>query len=110
MLHPGLESHPQHLLQRRQARGDGGTFSFYLNGGVKAAHALLRALKLFSQAVSLGGVESLIEYPWTMTHVAMPEAARREMGIAENLVRVSVGLEDLDDLLADFAQAMNQVT
>lgn len=106
VLHPGLESHPQHALAQRQSRGNSSTFSFYLHGGVKAAHALLNGLRLFSQAVSLGGVESLIEYPWTMTHAALPEGARREMGIAENLVRISVGLEDVADLVEDLEQAL----
>lgn len=106
VLHPGLESHPQYAIQRKQARGDGGTFSFYVADGAKEAHRLLGALKLFSQAVSLGGVESLIEYPWSMTHLALPEEARRKMGIAENLIRVSTGLEDIDDLLEDMEQGL----
>ena len=109
VLHPGLPSHPQHALQRKQARGDGGTFSFYMRGGQREAYTLLRGLTLFPQAVSLGGVESLIEYPWTMTHAAVPEEARRKMGIAENLVRVSVGLEDIDDLIGDFDQALADI-
>jgi cystathionine gamma-lyase len=104
--HPGLESHPQHELAKRQARGFGGTFSFLVRGGVKEAYALLGGLTLFPQAVSLGGVESLIEYPWTMTHAAIPESERRAMGITENLVRVSVGLEDIEDLISDFEQAL----
>lgn len=106
VMHPGLSSHPQHDLASRQARGFGGTFSFLVRGGVKEAYALLGGLKLFPQAVSLGGVESLIEYPWTMTHAAIPESERRAMGITENLVRVSVGLEDIEDLIADFEQAL----
>lgn len=109
VLHPGLPSHPQHALQRKQARGDGGTFSFFVEGGQREAYTLLRGLRLFPQAVSLGGVESLIEYPWTMTHAAVPEVARRAMGITENLVRVSVGIEDVDDLIADFDQALAQI-
>lgn len=109
VLHPGLESHPQFALQQRQARGHGGTFSFFVRGGQPQAYTFLRNLKLFPQAVSLGGVESLIEYPWTMTHAAVPEEARRKMGIAENLIRVSVGLEDLDDLIADFEQALGTI-
>jgi len=109
VLHPGLASHPQHALASTQARGFGGTFSFFVRGGVKEAYALLGGLTLFPQAVSLGGVESLIEYPWTMTHAAIPESDRRAMGIAENLVRVSVGLEDIEDLIADFEQALSKV-
>jgi len=107
VLHPGLPSHPQYELSKRQARGFGGTFSFYPKGGVAEAHALLRNLKLFSQAVSLGGVESLIEHPWTMTHVSMPEEARRKMGISESLIRVSIGLEDAEDIKADLAAALD---
>jgi len=106
VLHPGLPSHPGYELNRQQARGAGGTFSFYVKGGVEEAYDLLGRLELFAQAVSLGGVESLIEYPWTMTHGTIPESARREMGIAGNLIRVSVGLEDPEDLIADFEQAL----
>jgi len=109
VLHPGLPSHPQYELQSRQSRGNGGTFSFYVKGGQTEAYALLDHLTLLSQAVSLGGVESLIEYPWTMTHLAIPEDARRAMGIDANLVRVSVGIEDIDDLLEDFGAALDAV-
>lgn len=107
VLHPGLPSHPQYELNKKQARGAGGTFSFYVKGGVDEAYDLLGRLELFSQAVSLGGVESLIEYPWSMTHGTIPESARHEMGIAGNLIRVSVGLEDPEDLIADFKQALD---
>ena len=109
VLHPGLDSHPQKALQEKQSRGNCGTFSFYVSNGVQGAHALLGNLKFFPQAVSLGGVESLIEHPWSMTHVAMPEEARIEMGIVQNLVRVSVGIEDITDLIADFEQALEHV-
>lgn len=99
VLHPGLPSHPQHAIARRQSRGDGGTFSLFLRGGGLAeTHRFLGALPLFSQAVSLGGVESLSCFPWSMTHAAVPEEARRTMGITENLVRLSIGLEDVEDL------------
>jgi cystathionine gamma-lyase len=109
VLHPGLESHPQHELSKKQARGFGGTFSFYVKGNVDKVHGLMGNLSLFAQAVSLGGVESLIEYPWSMTHLGMPEQARRDMGIAENLVRVSIGLEDVDDLQADLDGALGKI-
>lgn len=105
-LHPGLPSHPQHALACRQASGFGGVFSIELAGGLPAAHALLQHTRLFAQAVSLGGVESLIEHPWTMTHLALPESARAEMGLSEGLVRLSVGVEDLEDLRADLEQAL----
>jgi cystathionine beta-lyase/cystathionine gamma-synthase len=80
-----------------------------VKGGDGEVTRLLRGLKLFILAESLGGVESLIEHPWTMTHVSMPEEARRKSGITENLVRVSVGLEHIDDLVADLDQAFVNV-
>jgi cystathionine gamma-lyase len=109
VLHAGLESHPQHALAARQFRGLGGTFSFRLRGGDAEVSRLLRGLKLFILAESLGGVESLIEQPWTMTHVSMPEDARRRSGITDNLIRVSVGLEHVDDLIADLQQGLANV-
>jgi cystathionine beta-lyase/cystathionine gamma-synthase len=109
VLHAGLESHPQHALAKRQFRGLGGTFSFRVKGGDAEVSRLLRGLKLFILAESLGGVESLIEQPWTMTHVSMPEEARRRSGITENLIRVSVGLEHVDDLVADLEQGLANV-
>lgn len=104
--HPGLESHPQHELALRQMDGFGGTFSFRLKGGEEAVDRMLGRLKLFTLGESLGGVESLIEHPWTMTHVSMPEDVRRKVGITEDLVRVSVGIEHIDDLIADMDQAL----
>ncbi|HEX2950104.1 MAG TPA: PLP-dependent aspartate aminotransferase family protein [Armatimonadota bacterium] len=109
VLHPGLESHPQHALARRQMRGYGGTFSFRVKGGEAEAFRLLGNLKIFALAESLGGVESLIEHPWTMTHMSMPEEIRRRVGITENLIRVSVGIEHLDDLIADLDFALSVV-
>ncbi len=109
VLHPGLESHPQHALAQRQMTGCGGTFSFRVRGGQEEAFRLLSAVRLFTLAESLGGVESLIEHPWTMTHVSMPEEVRRAVGITEDLIRISVGIEHLDDLTADLAQAFATV-
>lgn len=109
VLHPGLESHPQHALARKQMKGYGGTFSFKVKGGRDEAFRLVSATKLFTLAISLGGVESLIEHPWTMTHLSMPEDARAAAGITQNLVRVSIGLEDEQDLIEDLAQAFEQV-
>lgn len=109
VLHPGLPSHPQHELAKRQMTGFGGTFSFRVKGGQKEAFALLSNVKLHTLAESLGGVESLIEHPWTMTHVSVPEDARRKMGITENLIRISVGIEHVDDLIADLDQALANV-
>lgn len=109
VLHPGLESHPQHALAKSQMTGFGGTFSFRVKGGQEEAFRLLTACKLFILAESLGGVESLIEHPWTMTHLSMPEDVRRSVGITEDLIRVSVGVEHIDDLKADLAQALDAV-
>ncbi|MEN6371464.1 MAG: PLP-dependent aspartate aminotransferase family protein [Armatimonadota bacterium] len=107
--HPGLESHPQHELAARQSKGFGGTFSFCVKGGEDASDRLLSNVKLFTLAESLGGVESLIEHPWSMTHSSMPEAAREAAGIKRNLIRVSTGIENVDDLKADLDQALKSV-
>jgi cystathionine beta-lyase/cystathionine gamma-synthase len=109
VLHAGLPSHPQYALAREQWKGYGGTFSFRVAGGDAAVSRLLRGLKLFILAESLGGVESLIEQPWTMTHVSMPEEVRRKSGITEDLIRISVGLEHVDDLITDLDSAFTSV-
>ena len=109
VLHPGLESHPQHELAKSQATGFGGTFSFRIRGGQEQAKRFLEALELFVLAESLGGVESLIEQPFTMTHISMPEDVRRSIGITEDLIRVSVGIEHVDDLIADLERALEQI-
>jgi cystathionine gamma-lyase len=106
VLHPGLESHPQHELALRQMRGFGGTFSFRVHGGEGAAKRLVARCRLFTLAESLGGVESLIERPCTMTHASMPRDAQLRMGITPDLIRISVGLEDVGDLIADLEQAL----
>lgn len=108
VLHPGLESHPQHELAQRQARGYGGTFSFRLRGGEAAVNKLLAHCCVFTLAESLGGVESLIEHPATMTHASVPREVQLQMGITPDLVRVSVGLEDARDLIADLERALAQ--
>jgi cystathionine gamma-lyase len=108
VLHPGLESHPQHDLALRQMTGFGGTFSFRVKGGRDAAFGLLGGVRLFTLAESLGGVTSLIEHPCTMTHVSMPEDVRQAVGITDDLIRVSVGIEHIDDLIADLDQALSQ--
>ena len=106
VLHPGLESHPQHQLALRQTSGFGGTFSFRLLGGEDAAMRLLERVQVFTLAESLGGVESLIEHPVTMTHASVPPATLEQMGITPDLVRVSVGLEDVKDLIEDLQSAL----
>jgi cystathionine gamma-lyase len=109
VLHPGLESHPQHELARGQMTGYGGTFSFCVKGGEEEAFRLLGAVKLFTLAESLGGVESLIEHPWSMTHASIPEDVRQSMGITRNMIRISVGIEHIDDQVADLEQALENV-
>jgi cystathionine gamma-lyase len=106
VLHPGLASHPQHALALTQMRGFGGTFSFSLHGGQEAVFRLLERCQVFTLAESLGGVESLIDHPATMTHASLPPEVRREMGIGDDLIRLSVGIEDLTDLIADLDQAL----
>jgi cystathionine gamma-lyase len=105
VIYPGLESHPQHALAVRQQRGFGGIISFELRGGVVAARRFLKECRVFTLAESLGGVESLIEHPAIMTHASIPADRRRALGIGDGLIRVSVGIEDLDDLRADLELA-----
>lgn len=103
---PGLPDHPQYELARRQMTGPGGVISFELKGGFEAGRRLMNSTRLCALAVSLGGVESLIQHPASMTHAGMTEEQRRQAGITEGLVRVSVGIEDLDDIRADLEQAL----
>jgi len=105
----GLESHPQHELVKRQMSGFGSMISFELQGGFEAGRRLMDSVHLATLAVSLGGVESLIEHPASMTHAGMSEADRLEGGITAGLVRYSVGVESVDDLLADLSQALDRI-
>jgi cystathionine gamma-synthase len=105
--YPGLESHPGHALAKVQQRGFGAMISFELHGGIPQVRAFLDALRLFSLAESLGGVESLVAHPASMTHAAMDEAARARAGIAPTLLRLSIGIEDGADLQRDLAQALD---
>jgi cystathionine gamma-lyase len=107
VIYPGLESHPQHELARRQQNGFGGMISMVLRGGLDEARRFLETCKVFALAESLGGVESLIEHPAIMTHASVPPERRRELGIADGFVRLSVGIEDLDDLRADLERALH---
>lgn len=104
--YPGLERHPQHALAKRQMANGGGMVSFLLKGDEKAAFRVLEKLRLFTLAESLGGVESLVGHPWTMTHASVPEERRLALGITPSLIRLSVGIEDAEDLIADLAQAL----
>ena len=106
VFYPGLDSHPGHAIAKRQMKGYGGVVSFELTGGVEAANSLLRGLKIFALAESLGGAASLAEHPATMSHASMPEDFRQKVGITDRLVRLSVGLENADDLIDDLSQAL----
>ena len=106
VYYPGLESHPQHKLAATQMDGFGGMVTIVLKGGLDAATAFLGKVELFALAESLGGVESLIEHPAIMTHASIPPENRKALGIDDGLVRLSVGIEDLDDLIADLTQAL----
>lgn len=106
VIYPGLKSHPQHALAKAQASGFGGMLSFELEGTTADAETFLERLQLFALAESLGGVESLIELPAVMTHASVDQAVRQQIGITDTLIRVSVGIEEVDDLLADLEQAL----
>lgn len=106
---PGLEDHPGHLVARRQQSGFGAMVSFELSGGGDAVRSFLPHLRCFSLAESLGGVESLVAHPATMTHAAMDPEARRRAGIGDGLVRLSIGIEDPEDLWKDLEEALRQV-
>jgi cystathionine beta-lyase/cystathionine gamma-synthase len=111
VIYPGLRSHPQAALAEKSLRGPGGMISFVIKSGkqpaLERARALLRGTQLFACAESLGGVESLIEHPAIMTHASIPPANRQKLGISDGLVRISVGIEHVDDLIADLAQAFD---
>jgi len=109
VIYPGLPSHPQHELARRQMRGFGGMVTAVLKGGEAEARRFLERCELFTLAESLGGVESLIEHPAIMTHASVPPDVRATLGIGDALVRLSVGIEDIDDLIADLGQALAAV-
>ena len=106
VIYPGLESHPQHAIARKQMSGFGGMITFLIKGGLPEARSFLEKVKVFTLAESLGGVESLIEHPAIMTHASVPLENRKALGILDNLVRISVGIEDIDDLIADLKQAL----
>ena len=106
VVYPGLESHPQHELAATQMSGFGGMITFYLDGDIEAARTVLERVKLFALAESLGGVESLIEHPAIMTHASVPKEVRESIGLYDNLIRLSVGIEDVEDLIDDLRSAL----
>ncbi len=109
VLYPGLPSHPQHDLARRQMKGPGSMISFELKGGMNAGKIVMNNVKLALLAVSLGGVETLIQHPASMTHSKMSKESREHAGITDGLVRLSVGIEDIGDILADLRQALDKI-
>ncbi len=106
VLYPGLPSHPQHALAARQMRDFGGIVTFFIDGGLDDARRFLERCEVFSLAESLGGVESLVDHPAIMTHASVPAAERAKLGIDDTLIRLSVGIEDVDDLIADLDAAL----
>ena len=108
VYYPGLKSHPQHELAERQMSGFGGMISFE-TGSLENARSVLESVKVCTLGESLGGVETLISHPATMTHASVPEAERNRLGITDGLVRVSVGIEDVEDIIADLDQAMSKL-
>lgn len=109
VLYPGLKSHPQYKIGLKQHKGPGGMITIELKGGIEAGRLMMNSVKLFQLAVSLGGVESLIQHPASMTHFSMGKEARLAGGITDGLVRISVGIENVNDLIADLEQALQKV-
>ena len=109
VLYPGLESHKGHEIAKRQMKGFGGVVSLELTGGIEGVNTFLRELKVFALAESLGGIASLAEHPATMSHASMPKDYREKVGISDKVIRLSVGLENVDDLIEDLRQAFNRL-
>jgi cystathionine gamma-lyase len=107
VIYPGLPSHPQHELAKRQMSGFGGMISFVIRGTLEDSKRVMERTRLFTLAESLGGVESLIEHPAIMTHASVPAENRKALGIADTLIRISVGIEDVQDLVEDLKQALD---
>lgn len=108
VVYPGLKSHPQHDLAKKQMLGFGGMVTFFIKGGLTASRKFLESVQVFSLAESLGGVESLVEHPAIMTHASVPLEQRKALGIDDSLIRLSVGIEDIEDLLNDLKQAFEK--
>jgi cystathionine gamma-lyase len=106
VVYPGLESHPQHAVAKSQMTRFGGIVTFFIKGGLDQARAFLERCEVFALAESLGGVESLVEHPAIMTHASVPAEKRTALGISDRLIRLSVGIEDVDDLIRDLDQAL----
>jgi len=109
VIYPGLPSHPQHNLAKKQMKTFGGMITFFLKGGLDESRRFLENLKLFSVAESLGAVESLAEHPAIMTHASVPPDQRRVLGIDDSLIRLSIGIEEIDDIISDLKNALDAV-
>ena len=109
VIYPGLPSHPQHELAKKQMSGFGGMISFFIKGELKDARKVLETVQIFTLAESLGGVESLIEHPAIMTHASIPPENRKALGIHDQLIRLSVGIEDVQDLIDDLSHALASI-
>lgn len=109
VVYPGLKSHPQHRIAKKQMSGHGGMITFFIKGGLKESRKFLKKVKIFALAESLGGVESLIEHPAIMTHASVPKKVREEIGLTDNLIRISVGIEQVEDLIQDLDSAFKAV-
>jgi cystathionine beta-lyase/cystathionine gamma-synthase len=108
VFYPGLDSHPGYEIAKRQMKGFGAMVSFEIKGGIEAVNSFLNKVKIFYLAESLGGVDSLAEHPATMSHASMSKEFREKVGISDNLVRLSVGLENSEDIIEDLEQALDQ--
>ncbi|HVY12815.1 MAG TPA: PLP-dependent transferase, partial [Alphaproteobacteria bacterium] len=106
VMYPGLPSHPQHALAQKQMRAGGGMVSAVLKGGLESAKKMLAHCEVFALAESLGGIESLIEHPAIMTHASIPEEVRKKTGVDDGLIRLSVGIENAEDLIGDLESAL----
>jgi methionine-gamma-lyase len=109
VYYPGLQSHPQHEIAKKQMKGFGGIISFELKGGLMAGQTLMNNVKMISLAVSLGSVDSLIQHPASMTHAVIPRDERLRAGITDGLVRLSVGIEDISDIIDDLECALAKI-
>jgi cystathionine gamma-lyase len=109
VVYPGLKSHPHYELGKKQMQGSGGMITFFIKGGINESRTWLENVKLFALAESLGGVESLVDHPAIMTHASIPKDVREQLGIFDNLVRLSVGIEDCDDLIRDLETAFSKI-
>ena len=107
VVYPGLKSHPQYAIAASQMSGAGGIVTFFNKGGLDEARRFLERCEVFALAESLGGVESLVDHPAIMTHASVPEATRAAIGLTDQLIRLSVGVEDVDDQIADLARALS---